>query len=69
MESFLRSFSPYTIQQQPVTAKDIKIDLFNQSVDGSMICNFTSFSTDVQSYQDDERVKMKSCVQWNHVYG
>ena len=32
-------------------------------------CNFTSFqSTVFQSYQDDGRVIMKGCVQWNPVY-
>ena len=30
---------------------------------------FTSFSTVFQSYQDDERLVMKGCVQWNRVYG
>ena len=28
-----------------------------------MICNFTSFSIVFQSYQDDERLIMKVCVQ------
>ena len=30
---------------------------------------FTSFTTVVQSYQDDGRMIMKGCVQWNSVYG
>ena len=30
-----------------------------------MICDFMSFSIVVQSYQDDGRVIMKGCVQWN----
>ena len=30
-----------------------------------MICDFTSFSTVFQSYQDDGRMIMKDCVQWN----
>ena len=34
---------------------------------GWMICNFTSFSTVFQSYQDDGQI-MKGCVQWNPVY-
>ena len=36
-----------------------------------MTCDFTSFSTVFQSYQDDGRVIMKGCgcVQWNLVYG
>ena len=36
--------------------------------DGWMTCNFTSFSTVFQSYQDDGWVIMKGCVQWNPVY-
>ena len=38
-------------------------------MDRWMICNFTSFSTVFQSYQDDGRMKMKGCVQWNPIYG
>ena len=38
-------------------------------LDGWMTCDFTSFSTVFQSYQDDERLIMKGCVQWNPVYG
>ena len=34
-----------------------------------MTTNFTSFSTIFQSYQDDERLIMKGCVQLNSVYG
>ena len=53
-------------------------DLLNRStphyrsleMDGWMFCHFTSFSTLFQSYQEDERVIMKSYVQWNRsVYG
>ena len=36
--------------------------------DGWMICDFTSFLTVFQSYQDDDLIRMKSCVQWNFVY-
>ena len=36
---------------------------------GWMTCDFTSFSTVFRSYQDDERLIMKDCVQWNHVNG
>ena len=32
-------------------------------------CNFTSFSTVFQLYQDDERLIMIGCVQWNAVNG
>ena len=35
------------------------------SLDGWMTCEFTSFSTVFQSYQDGVRVIMNGCVQWN----
>ena len=38
-------------------------------MDGWMTCNFTSFTVLLQSYQDDERLIMKGCVQWYPVYG
>ena len=38
-------------------------------MDGWMICDFTSFLTVLQSYQDNGRMIMKGCVQWNPVYG
>ena len=34
-----------------------------------MAGDFTFFSTVFQSYQDDWRVIMKDCLQWNSVYG
>ena len=37
--------------------------------DGRMTCDFMSFSKVFQSYQDDGRMIMKGCVQWNPVYG
>ena len=37
-------------------------------VDGWMTCDFRSYSTIFQSYQDIGRVIMKGCVQWNLVY-
>ena len=37
-------------------------------MDGFMTCCFTTFSTVFQSYQDDECVIMKGCVNWNPVY-
>ena len=37
--------------------------------DGWMTCDFTSFSTVFQLYQDDGRLIMKGCVQWSSVYG
>ena len=33
-----------------------------------MTCDFTSFSTVLQSYQDDGQLIMKGCEQWNPVY-
>ena len=38
-------------------------------IDGWMTCDFTSFLTVFQSYQDDVWMIMKGCVQWNSVYG
>ena len=39
-------------------------------MDGWMTCDFTSlFFTVFQSYQDDVKMIMKDCVQWNSVYG
>ena len=38
-------------------------------MDGWMTCDFTSFLTVFQSYQDDDWMIMKGCVQWNSVYG
>ena len=40
-----------------------------QCIDGWVTCEFTSFSTVFRSYQDDERLIMKGCVQWSPVYG
>ena len=37
--------------------------------DGWMTCDFTSFLTVFQSYQDDVGMIMRGCVQWNSVYG
>ena len=36
---------------------------------GWVTCDFTSFSTVFQSYQNDRRMIMKGCVQWNPVCG
>ena len=38
-------------------------------MNGWMTCDFTSFSTVFQSYQNKERLIMKGRVQWNPVYG
>ena len=45
------------------------IENVHRLMDGWMTCDFTSFSTVFQSYQDDGRLIMKSCVQWSSVYG
>ena len=37
-------------------------------MDEWMTCDVTSSSIVFQSYQDDERLIMKGCVQWNPVY-
>ena len=34
-----------------------------------MICDLTSFSIVVQSYQEDDRLIMKGCVHRNPIYG
>ena len=34
-------------------------------MDGWMTCDFTSFLTVVQSYQNDEQMIMIGCVLWN----
>ena len=39
----------------------------NNKLGGWVTCNFTSFLTVFQSYQDDGQVIMKGCVQWNPV--
>ena len=38
-------------------------------LNGWMTCDFTSFLTVFQSYQDDVGMIMRGCVQWNSVYG
>ena len=43
--------------------------LFGVEMDGWMTCNFTSFSTVFQSYQDDGRLIMKGSMQWSSIYG
>ena len=49
----------------------LRVDCFLRNVavqDGWMTYDFTFFSTVFQSYQDDGRLIMKSCVQWSSVY-
>ena len=38
-------------------------------MDGWMTWEFSSFATVLQSYQDNDRLIMKGCVQWSSVYG
>ena len=38
-------------------------------LDEWMTCDFMSFSTVFQSYQDNGRLIMNGCVQWNSIYG
>ena len=38
-------------------------------MDGWIPCDLTSIIPVFQSYQDDVRMIMKGCVQWNSVYG
>ena len=40
-----------------------------EAMNGWMTCDFKSFLTVFQSYQDDVWMMMKGCVQWNSVYG
>ena len=40
-------------------------DFILKMMNGWMICDFMSFLIVLQSYQDDGRVIMKGCVQWN----
>ena len=40
-----------------------------RKADGWMNGDVTFFSTIFMSYQDDGRVIMKGCIQWNPVYG
>ena len=45
----------------------VSLTLFG--LDGWMTCDFTSFLTVFQSYQEDVWMIMKGCVQWDSVYG
>ena len=39
------------------------------NMNGWITCDFMSVSTAFQSYQDDERLIMKGCLQWNPING
>ena len=51
----------------PALSVDSKVGMA-EWMDGWMTWDFTSFSTVFQSYQDDGRLIMKGCVQWNSVF-
>ena len=60
------------VQAGGETMIDVLTEICNRIwrwMDGWMTCNFTSFLTVFQSYQDDVWMIMKGCVQWNSVYG
>ena len=48
---------------------NIKLKSRLRLLDGWITCDFTSFSTVFQSYQDDGRLIMNGCVQWNSIHG
>ena len=48
---------------------DFKLEQTSLHFDKRMTCDFASFSTVFQSYQDDGSMIMKRFVQWNLVYG
>ena len=58
-------FSSFYVSSCRVTVVCLRIHID----DGWMTCDLTSFLTVFQSYQDDVRMIMKGCVQWNSVYG
>ena len=56
-----------TIQNQAHNFRSEQESLQRFEMDGWINCDFTSFPTVFQSYQDDGRVIVKGCVQWNPV--
>ena len=57
-------------QQQIIHTKKMNLPYpANKLMDRWMTCDFTSFSTIIQSYQDDGQMIMKGWVQWSPVYG
>ena len=59
--------NPIALKKAKIVCNRVKVQL--KWMDGWMTCNFASFSTVFQSYQDNERSVMKGCVQWSSVYG
>ena len=60
---------PWHQGTQCILVKKTELHRMDGWMAGWMICDFTSFSTVFQSYQDDGRMVLKDCVQWNPVYG
>ena len=67
LELRMRADYPYNAQLFCAQKQFFPVGLC--AMDGWMTCDFTSFSTVFQSYQDDGQMIMKCCVQWNPVYG
>ena len=65
----LCDFFPYRAEPNWQEGFNDKVELLLPLMDGWMTCDFTSFLTVFQSYQDDVWMIMKGCVQWNSVYG
>ena len=61
-------FTPYIIPTKHAEPSE-GVKILRTRMDGWMTCDFTSFLTVFQSYQDDVWMIMKGCVQWNSVCG
>ena len=57
------------LQEQILNFHSGYLQCIRRDMDRWMICDFGSFSTVFQSYQDDERLIMKGCAQRYFVYG
>ena len=65
----LYDFFPYRAEPNSQEGFNDKAELLLPLMDGWMTCDFTSFLTVFQSYQDDVWMIMKGCVQCNSVNG
>ena len=64
MLSFASANSPFLrVVQSTEQGLVVSMSLIPTFLDGGMTCNFMSFSTVFQSFQDDGRVIMKGCAQ------
>ena len=61
----LTQYAGSSYKQGNVLCSELQISDY---MDGWMTCDFTSFSIQFQTYQDNGRVIMKGCVQWNPIY-